>query len=72
MRTSEFKQFLDRTVTLRMTDGEVTKVKINFLDDENEEIIGALVETSRPERYRQPCALHTFAAADIVSAAVAD
>ena len=68
MRINELKQFVDRTVTLRMRDGEIAKVKINFIDEENEDLIAAVEETSSPEHGRAACALHTFAAEDIVSA----
>jgi hypothetical protein len=68
MRIIDLKQFVDRTVTLRMTDGETTKVKANFVDEDSDDIIAAVVETSRPELYRSPCAVHTFAAADIATA----
>ncbi len=55
-----------------MTDGEAVKVKVDFVDEEYEDIIGAVVETSRPEHYRAPCAVYTFAARDIVSAELPD
>jgi hypothetical protein len=50
-----------------MTDGETAKVKVNFGDEEDEDIIAAVMETSRPEHYRSPCAVYTVAAGDIVS-----
>ena len=72
MRINDLKQFIDRTVTFRMTDGETTKVKVSFVDEEYEDIIGAVVETSCPEHYRAPCAVYTFAAGDIVSAELSE
>ena len=60
MRINDLKQFVDRTVTLRMTDGETAKVKVDFVDEEYEDIIAAVLETSRPEHHRAPCAMHTF------------
>jgi hypothetical protein len=72
MRIKDLKQFVDRTVTLRMKDGETAKVKVGFVDEEDEDIIAAVVETSRPEHYRAPCAVHTFAAGDIVSAELSE
>lgn len=72
MRIEDLKPLLDRTVILRMINGETAKVKINFIDEDDEEIFAAVVETSVPENYRQPCALHTFAAADIVSAELSE
>ena len=68
MRIDELKQFVDATVTLYMKDGEVAKVKVNSVDDEYEDIIAIVVETSCPEHQRAACAVHTFAAEDIVSA----
>jgi len=67
MRIEDLKQFLDKTVTVRMNDGETAKVKVNFVDEEDEDIIAAVVETSSPDHYRAACAVHTFAAADIES-----
>ncbi|HEY6303963.1 MAG TPA: hypothetical protein VIX14_12945 [Terriglobales bacterium] len=72
MRIKDLKQFVDRTVTLRMKDGETAKVKIGFVDEEDEDIIAAVVETSRPEHYRAACAVYTFAAGDIVSAELSE
>ena len=68
MRINDLHQFLDRTVTLRLRGGEITKVKVSFVDEEGEDIIAAVVETSRPEHYRHPCAMYSFAAEDILSA----
>ena len=68
MRAGEFTKFVDRTLTIRMANGETAKVKVNFVDEEAGEIVAAVVEASDPEHYRSACALHTFAAADIVSA----
>ena len=68
MRINDLKQFVDSTVTLRLQDGEIAKVKVNFVDEDYEGIIAVVVETSCPEHHRAPCAVHTFAAEDIVSA----
>ncbi len=67
MRIDDLRQFVDKTVVMRMEDGESVKVKVNFVDEESEDVIAVLVEASCPERYRAACAVHTFAAADIVS-----
>ena len=67
MRINELKQFVDTTVTLHMRDGEIAKVKVNFVDEECENIVALVVETSCPEHHRAPCALYTFAAEDIAS-----
>jgi hypothetical protein len=67
MRINELKPFVDTTVTLRMRDGEIAKVKVNFVDEEYENIVALVVETSCPEHHRAPCALYTFAAEDMAS-----
>lgn len=67
MRIDDLKQFVDKTVTLRMNDGEIVKVKVTFVDEEYEDITAAVVESSCPDHYRGACAIHTFAAADISS-----
>lgn len=72
MRIHDLKQFLDKTVTLRMTDGETAKVKVTSVDEEYEEIIAAVLEASCPDRYRAPCAVYTFAAAQIASAELSE
>jgi hypothetical protein len=72
MRINDLKQFIDRTVTLRMTDGETAKVKVNFVDEECDDIIAAVVEVSRPEHYRTPCAVYAFAAGDIITAELSE
>jgi hypothetical protein len=72
MRINDLKKFMDRTVTLRMKDGEIAKVKVNFVDEEREDITAAVVESSHSERYRAPCAVYTFAAMDIESAELQD
>jgi hypothetical protein len=67
MRIDDLKQFVDKTVTVRMNDGEIAKVKVTFVDEEYEDVIAAVVEASCPDHYRAPCAVYTFAAADIAS-----
>ncbi|HXO37858.1 MAG TPA: hypothetical protein VN872_04445 [Candidatus Acidoferrum sp.] len=70
MKISELKEFVDRTVTLRLTDSEVAKVFIRFTDEEYDDIIVDVLESTRSEPYN-PASAYTFAAADIVSAEVA-
>jgi hypothetical protein len=72
MTLDDLKQFLDKTVTLHMTDGEVAKVKVGFVDEEHEDVVADVLETSRPEHYRDHSAVYTFAAADIVSAELSE
>ena len=65
MRVDDLKQFVDKTVLIRMNDGEIAKVKVNFVDEEDEEVIAAVMESSCADHYRGACAIYTFAAADI-------
>jgi len=67
MRIDDLKQFADKTITIRMNDGEIAKVKVNFVDEEHQDMIAAVEETSCPDHHRAACALRTFAAADIAS-----
>jgi hypothetical protein len=68
MKLVDLKQFLDKSAVLAMTDGETAKARVVFVDDEYDDIIVDILETSRPDRYRDPSASYTFAVADIVSA----
>ena len=72
MRIGEFIRFLDRTVTLRMTNGEVAKVKTTFVDEDDGEIFAAVEETSAPDNLTQACAVRTFDVVDIASAELAE
>jgi hypothetical protein len=69
MRISDLKEFADKTVTLRMTDGEVAKVFVRFADEEYEDIIVDVLESTRFQPYN-PASAYTFAATDIISAEV--
>ncbi len=71
MRANELKALVNKTVLLRLLNGETAKVKVDFVDEESEEVIVAVLETSDPEHYRRPCAMYTFAAPEIVSAELA-
>ncbi|HEY5029376.1 MAG TPA: hypothetical protein VIK39_13280 [Candidatus Angelobacter sp.] len=71
MKLVDLKEFVDKTVTLRMTDGEVAKVFVCFADEEYDDIIVDVLESTRSEPYNPSCS-YTFAAADILSAEVAN
>lgn len=72
MKSDDLKPFLDRTVTLRMLNGEILKVRLSFIDEDDGEIFAAVVETSAPENYRQACAVQSFPVADIASAELSE
>ena len=67
MRVDALKPFIDKTVIIRMHDGETAKIKVNFINEEDENVIAAVIESSCAEHYRGACAIYTFAAADIAS-----
>jgi hypothetical protein len=69
MRISDLKEYLDKTVILRMTDGEVAKVRVRFADEEYDDIIVDVLESTRSQPYSSASA-YTFAAAEIISADV--
>ncbi len=72
MRIHDLKQFVEKTVTLRLMNGETAKVKVDFVDEESGDIVAAVLEASDPEHYRGACAMHTFAAPEIVSAELSE
>jgi hypothetical protein len=67
MKIADLKPFVDNTVTLRMTDGEVAKVRVLLISEECDDIIVDVLESSRSQPY-DPASAYTFAAAEIVSA----
>ena len=69
MKISELKGFVDKTVVLQMTDGEVAKVRVDWFSEEYDDIVVDVLESTRSQPYDPSCA-YTFAAADIISAEV--
>lgn len=67
MKIFELRPYVDKSATLRMADGEVAKVFIRFADEEYDDIIVDVLESTRSQPY-DPASAYTFAAADIVSA----
>jgi hypothetical protein len=63
----QLREFQDRVVILRLTDSEILKAKIDFVDLEYEDIIVKVLETNMPEQYKHPNADYTVRAADIAS-----
>ncbi|OAI56886.1 hypothetical protein AYO50_02255 [Acidobacteria bacterium SCGC AG-212-P17] len=66
MKIADLKLYVDKTITLRMTDGEVAKVRVGWISEEYDDIIVDVLESTRSQPYDPGCA-YTFAAADIVS-----
>lgn len=54
-----------------MTDGEIVKVRVRVVDDEYDDLIVDVLESSSPERYKDRSAAYTFTASDIASAELA-
>lgn len=54
MTIAELRRYQDKTVVLRLNDGEIATAKIAFVDVEYEDIIVEILETNRPEQYRLP------------------
>ncbi len=67
MRISDLKEYLDKTITLRMTDGEIVTARVDFIDEEHQDIIVEVLESTRSQPYNPACA-YAIAAADIMSA----
>jgi small nuclear ribonucleoprotein (snRNP)-like protein len=68
MTLSDLKQFLDKTVTLRMTNGETVKVRVRAIDEEYDNLIVDVLETSTPEHPLDRSAAYITAASHIESA----
>jgi hypothetical protein len=71
MKIADLKPFVDKAVTLRLTDGEVAKVRVLWISEEYDDIIVDVLESSRSQPY-DPASAYTFAADDIVSADVSN
>ncbi len=71
MKIADLKLFVDKAVTLRLTDGEVAKVRVLWISEEYDDIIVDVQESSRSQPY-DPASAYTFAADDIVSADVSN
>jgi hypothetical protein len=69
MKISELSEFVDKTVTLRLTDGEVAKVRVLWISEEYSDIIVDVLESTRSQPYDSSCA-YAFTAADIISAEI--
>lgn len=71
MKIADLKPYVDKTVTLRMTDGEVAKVRVDWFSEEYDDIVVDVLESTRSQPYDPSCA-YTFAAADILSVEAAN
>ena len=68
MTTAELHPYQDKTVVVRLSDGEVATVKIILVDSEHEDIVVDIIHTDRPEQYKGlPNSAYTIRSADIVS-----
>jgi len=70
MTTGELRPFENKIVTLTLTDGEVMKARLYFVDEEYQDVIVDVLETTTPERYQaRETSAFCVCVADIVSAA---
>ena len=67
MTITELREFEEATVVLYLSDGEVLRARISFVDLEYEDIIVDVLQTNRPEHYKNPKASYTVRASDIAS-----
>jgi hypothetical protein len=68
VKISDLKTFEDREVTLHLHDGEILKARVCFVDTEYEDVIVDVIETNRPEMYKNPAASYTIPASEILEA----
>ncbi len=70
MQIREVQNLQNKTVVLRLTDGEQAIVKVNSVDVEYEDIMVDVLETNMPGAYPQfrPDTSFMIKAADIISA----
>ena len=59
---SDLKAFKDREVTLRLHGGEILKAMARWIDTEHKHIVVDVIETNRPEMYKNPAASYTIPA----------
>ncbi|HLO07767.1 MAG TPA: hypothetical protein VK198_14055 [Terriglobales bacterium] len=67
MTMAEIRPYQDKTVILKLSDGEITTGKIAFVDAEYEDIVVDIISTNRPGNYRQSDATYTIAIADLIA-----
>ena len=67
MTFQEAAIFLDKTVTLRLFDGEVSRVKVVWASDEDQDITVDIIETTNTVNYKDPNAVYAIPVSDIQS-----
>ena len=68
MTIAQLQEFQDIMAILRLTNGEVLKARIDFVDLEYEDIIVKVLETNMPEQYNGPeNSAYAVKAADVIS-----
>jgi hypothetical protein len=68
MTIAEIKLYEHKTVTLRLSNGEITTAKILHVDDEYSDLVVNIISTNRQDTYRDPDSVYAIAVADLVSA----
>jgi hypothetical protein len=65
---AQLQEFQDCTAIFRLTNGEVLKARIDFVDLEYEDIIVKVLETNTPEQYKGPKnSAYAIKATDVLS-----
>lgn len=59
MTRDELKKFEDQVVVLHLSDGELLKARLIFVDLEYEDVIVDPIETNQPQHYKYPKAVYT-------------
>jgi hypothetical protein len=68
MTAAELMELQDATVVLHLKDGEVLRAKIAYVNLEYDDVIVDVLETNRPEHYKDSNASYTVRASDVASA----
>jgi hypothetical protein len=67
VRIGNLKKFQDCTVVLQLIDGETLKAKIALVDGEYDDIVVEVVQTNKPEHYKDLNSADVVKAADILT-----
>ena len=68
MTIAELRRYQEKTVILRLHDGEIATVTVTFVDAEYEDIIVDIISTNHPEKYKSPSnAVYVIEAAALAS-----
>jgi hypothetical protein len=72
VNVSEVKAYQHREVILRLDDGDVIRAKLAHVDEEYQDVVVEVVESTQPEHYQTPGALYAIALGKILTIAPYD